>query len=158
MKPKLQRTYSPKPGDLTRNWHVVDAANARLGRLASQVAHVLRGKHKPTFAPHVDGGDYVIVINAELIAVTGRKEVDKMYYRHSGYPGGLSELSLGEMREKLPERIIHTAVKGMLPKNKLGRQMIRKLKVYAGPDHPHAAQNPVPLELAHRVDAGTDAT
>jgi large subunit ribosomal protein L13 len=147
MKPKLQKTYSPKPGDIQHDWFVVDADGQTLGRLASQIAGVIRGKHKSTFAPHVDGGDYVIVVNAEKVKVTGGKEQAKTYYRHSGYPGGLAEMTLAEMREKFPERIIHTAVKGMLPKNRLGRQMIGKLKVYAGPDHPHAAQNPQPLEI-----------
>ncbi len=147
MKPKLQKTYSPKPGDITRHWFVADADGQTLGRFASEVAKILRGKHKPTFAPHVDGGDFVIVINAEKIAVTGNKEQAKMYYRHSGFPGGLSEMSLAEMREKHPDRIVETAVKGMLPKNKLGRQMMSKLKVYAGPEHPHAAQQPTPLEI-----------
>ena len=150
MKPKLQKTFSPKPADIEREWLVVDATDVPLGRLASELAQVLRGKHKPTYAPHVDGGDYVIVLNAEKIAVTGTKETDKSYYRHSGYPGGLSEMSLAEMRAKHPERIVQAAVKGMLPKNKLGRQMFKKLKVYAGPEHPHAAQSPQPFDLAHR--------
>jgi large subunit ribosomal protein L13 len=152
MKPKLQKTYSPKPADVTREWLVVDADGVPLGRLASRVAHILRGKHKPTFAPHVDGGDYVIVVNAEKVAVSGSKETDKRYYRHSGFPGGLTELSLGEMRERYPERIIEAAVKGMLPKTKLGRTMYGKLRVYAGPDHPHAAQDPSPLEI-RKVEA-----
>ena len=147
MKPKLQKTYSPKPGDISREWFVVDATDLPLGRLASHIASILRGKHKPTFAPHVDGGDFVIVVNAEKVAVTGGKETDKQYYRHSGYPGGLSAMNLGEVRAKHPERIMETAVKGMLPKNRLGRQMLRKLKVYAGPDHPHAPQKPQPLEF-----------
>lgn len=147
MKPKLQKTFTPKPGDLSHDWFVVDAADVPLGRLASNVAQLLRGKHKPTFAPHVDGGDYVIVVNAEKVAVTGRKEDEKIYYRHSGYPGGLRASSLREMREKYPDRVITNAVKGMLPKNRLGRQILSKLKVYAGPDHPHAAQNPQPLDI-----------
>ena len=147
MKPKLQKTYSPKPGEVTREWLVVDAADVPLGRLASNVAQLLRGKHKPTFAPHVDGGDYVIVINAEQVAVTGSKETDKRYYRHSGFPGGLREMTLEQMRERYPERIIEAAVKGMLPKNKLGRSILGKLKVYAGPEHPHAAQSPEPLQF-----------
>ena len=147
MKPKLQKTYSPKPADLSHDWLVVDAADVPLGRLASNVAQLLRGKHKPTFAPHVDGGDYVIVINAEKVAVTGRKEDEKIYYRHSGYPGGLRASSLRQLREKYPDRVIKNAVRGMLPKNRLGRQIIGKLKVYAGPDHPHAAQNPQPLDI-----------
>lgn len=147
MKPKLQRTYSPKPGDLRRDWLLVDAADVPLGRLASNVAQLLRGKHKPTFAPHMDGGDYVIVINAEKVAVTGRKEDQKIYYRHSGYPGGLRAASLRHLRETYPDRIIRNAVRGMLPKNRLGRQVLGKLKVYAGPEHPHAAQNPQPLDI-----------
>lgn len=147
MKPKLQRTYSPKPGDLSHEWFVVDAADVPLGRLASNVAQLLRGKHKPTFAPHVDGGDYIVVINAEKVAVTGRKEEEKVYYRHSGYPGGLRATSLRRLRETYPERVIINAVKGMLPKNRLGRQILGKLKVYAGPEHPHRAQNPQPLDI-----------
>jgi large subunit ribosomal protein L13 len=147
MKPKLQKTYTPRPGDIVREWHVVDATDVPLGRLASAVAPLLRGKHRPTFAPHVDGGDYVVVINAEKIAVTGNKETEKMYYRHSGYPGGLRSATLAEMRDRYPERIIQNAVRGMLPKNRLGRQILSKLKVYAGPDHPHGAQNPQPLDI-----------
>lgn len=154
MKPKLQRTFSPTPGDISREWLVVDADGLTLGRLASRVAQVLRGKHKPTYAPHVDGGDFVIVVNAGKVAVTGNKEIAKTYYRHSGYPGGLSELTLAEMREKFPERIIQVAVKGMLPKNRLGRQMMKKLKVYAGPDHPHAAQDPKPLVFEGLAERG----
>lgn len=147
MKPKLQKTFSPKPGDLSHDWYVVDATNVPLGRLASQVAQLLRGKHKPTFAPHVDGGDYVIVVNAEKIALTGNKENEKVYYRHSGYPGGLRASTFRQMRETYPDRVVRNAVKGMLPKNRLGRQIIGKLKIYAGPDHPHAAQNPKPFEM-----------
>ena len=147
MKPKLQKTFSPKPAEVTRDWVVVDADGVPLGRLASRVATILRGKHKPTFAPHIDGGDYVIVINAAKIAVTGSKETSKRYYRHSGFPGGLREMTLEDMRTRYPERIIETAVKGMLPKNRLGRQTFRKLRVYAGPDHPHAAQNPTPIDI-----------
>ena len=142
MKAKLQKTFTPKPADISQEWLVVDATDVPLGRLASAVAQLLRGKHKPTFAPHVDGGDYVVVINAEKIAISGNKAVDKMYYRHSGFPGGLRELNFTQMRERYPERIIQTAVKGMTPKNRLGRQIISKLRVYAGPDHPHAAQSP----------------
>lgn len=147
MKPKLQKTYTPKPGDLSHDWFVVDATDVPLGRLASNVAQLLRGKHKPTFAPHVDGGDYIIVINAEKIAVTGRKEDEKIYYRHSGYPGGLRASSLRHLRATYPDRVITNAVRGMLPKNRLGRQILGKLKVYAGPDHPHAAQSPQPLDI-----------
>jgi large subunit ribosomal protein L13 len=152
MKPKLQKTFSPRPGDIVREWHVVDATGVPLGRLASTVATLLRGKHRPTFAPHVDGGDYVVVVNAEKVAVTGNKETAKMYYRHSGYPGGLRGHSLAEMRQRFPERIIQSAVRGMLPKNRLGRQIFGKLKVYAGPEHPHAAQNPQPFEIG-KVEA-----
>lgn len=147
MKPNLQKTYTPKPADIERRWYVVDAGGATLGRLASEIAQVLRGKRKPVFSPHMDVGDYVIVVNAEKVAVTGDKEQAKKYFRHSGFPGGISEMSLGELRARHPERIIEAAVKGMLPKNKLGRAMFRKLKVYAGPDHPHAAQSPVPLQI-----------
>jgi large subunit ribosomal protein L13 len=150
MKPQLQRTFSPKPGDVERSWYVVDATDVPLGRLASEVAQVLRGKNKPTYAPHIDGGDHVIVVNAEKVHVSGSKELEKIYYRHSGYPGGLRALTLSEIRETHPERIIEIAVKGMLPKNRLGRQMYTKLKVYAGPDHPHAAQKPEPLALKYR--------
>lgn len=151
MKPQLQKTYSPKPGDIERAWFVVDADGAILGRLASEIAVILRGKNKPIFAPHLDMGDHVIVINAEKVAVTGNKEEDKLYFRHSGFPGGLREASLGRLRATYPQRIIENAVRGMLPKNRLGRQMYKKLKVYAGPEHPHAAQKPEPLELG-KVD------
>lgn len=150
MKPKLQRTFSPKPGDIKRSWYVIDAANVPLGRLASEIAQILRGKNKPTYAPHVDGGDFVIVVNAEAVHVSGNKEIEKIYYRHSGYPGGLRAETLSQVRRKHPERLIEAAIRGMLPKNRLGRQMIRKLKVYAGPDHPHAAQTPEPLTLTYR--------
>ncbi|CAN5390529.1 MAG: 50S ribosomal protein L13 [Acidimicrobiia bacterium] len=147
MKPKLQRTYSPKAAELEHRWYVVDATDVPLGRLASGVATIIRGKHKPTYAPHMDGGDYVVVINAEKVAATGSKETQKMYYRHSGYPGGLRQMTLGQMRERYPERIIESAVRGMLPKNKLGRAMFTKLKVYAGGEHPHAAQAPEALTI-----------
>ncbi len=150
MKPKLQRTFSPKPGDIKRSWYVIDAENVPLGRLASEIAQILRGKNKPTYAPHVDGGDFVIVVNARSVHVSGNKEIEKIYYRHSGYPGGLRAERLSEVRKKRPERLIEAAVSGMLPKNRLGRQMFRKLKVYAGPDHPHAAQTPEPLKLMYR--------
>jgi large subunit ribosomal protein L13 len=141
------RTYSPKGNDITRQWHVIDASDVVLGRLASQVAVLLRGKHKPIFAPHVDTGDFVIVINADKVALSGNKLEQKRAYRHSGYPGGLRSISYGELMEKRPERIVEKAVRGMLPKNSLGRQTLRKLKVYAGPDHPHSAQQPVPFEI-----------
>lgn len=143
----MKRTYVTKPEDIERNWYVVDASGQTLGRLASEVARIVRGKHKPTYSPAVDAGDYVIVINADKIYVTGRKLDQKMYYRHSGYPGGLKEVSLRRMLEEHPTRVIEHAVRGMLPKNRLGRKMIRKLKVYAGSDHPHQAQQPEPLEL-----------
>ncbi len=141
------KTFSPKAADVTRAWHVVDATDLPLGRLASEVATLLRGKHKPTFAPHIDGGDFVIVVNAEKVAVTSGKSQSKIYYRHSGYPGGIKAESFESLRLRRPEAIIERAVRGMLPKNKLGRQMARKLKVYAGSEHPHAAQQPQPLEL-----------
>jgi large subunit ribosomal protein L13 len=152
MKPKLQRTFSPKAADIERSWFVVDAADVPLGRLSSEVAGLLRGKHKPTYAPHLDGGDHVIVVNAALVQVTGRKATDKMYYRHSGYPGGLRATSFERMRETQPERLVETAVRGMLPKTKLGRQMIKKLRVYGGPAHPHAAQHPVPYPETREPD------
>ena len=143
----MTKTYSPKAKDIQRAWFVVDAQDAILGRLASEVAHVLRGKHKPTFAPHMDMGDHVIVVNAAKIRVTGQKAADKLYYKHSQYPGGLSEVPYERLAEERPERIVERAIKGMLPRNRLGRQMARKLAVYAGPEHPHAAQMPVPLQL-----------
>lgn len=143
-------TFSPRPGDIERRWFVVDAAGVPLGRLASRIAGVLRGKHKPTYAPHVDGGDHVIVVNAEQVAVTSRKSQDKIYYRHSGYPGGLKEESFASLIVRRPQAVIERAVRGMLPHNRLGRQMIRKLKVYAGPDHPHAAQRPEELRFEIR--------
>jgi large subunit ribosomal protein L13 len=140
-------TYSPKPGDITHAWHVIDATDVVLGRLATHAATLLRGKHKPTYAPHMDTGDFVIIVNAEKIAVTGNKRTDKFVYRHSGYPGGLRKRSVGEMIEKHPDRLVEKAIQGMLPKNKLGRAMSKKLKVYAGPVHPHAAQKPAPFEI-----------
>lgn len=140
-------TFSPKPGDIERNWHVVDATDVVLGRLASQVAQLLRGKHKPIFAPNADTGDFVIVINAEKVALTGNKREQKIAYRHSGYPGGLKKTPYSHLLETKPERAIHLAVKGMLPHNKLGRKMATKLKVYAGNEHPHAAQQPQPFEI-----------
>ena len=141
------RTYSPKPGDVNREWHVIDATDVVLGRLASQVAVLLRGKHKPIFAPHVDTGDFVIVINAEKIALTGQKLSQKMDYRHSGFPGGLRATSYVELLATNPRRAIEKAVKGMLPHNKLSDAQITKLKVYAGEAHPHSAQNPKPFEI-----------
>lgn len=139
-------TYTPKPGEIERRWHVIDANDVILGRLASHVATLLRGKHKPTFAPHVDGGDFVVVINAEKIALSGNKRSDYRY-RHSGYPGGLSRRTVGELLETKPERVIELAVRGMLPKTTLGRAQLKKLKIYAGPEHPHAAQKPQPFEI-----------
>ena len=140
-------TYSPKPGDITRAWHVIDATDIVLGRLATHAATLLRGKHKPTYAPHMDPGDFVVIVNAEKIAVSGNKRTDKFVYRHSGYPGGLRARSVGEMIEKYPDRLVEKAVKGMLPKNRLGRAMAKKLKVYAGPAHPHAAQKPADYQI-----------
>ncbi len=139
------KTYVVKGSEIEREWFVVDAAGQNLGRLATRIATVLRGKHKPTFTPGMDVGDFVIVINAGKIAVTGNKMTEKMYYRYSGYPGGLSETSLSKMLATHPERVIEEAVRGMLPKNRLGRAMFKKLKVYAGGNHPHAAQKPQPL-------------
>jgi large subunit ribosomal protein L13 len=145
-----QKTFSPKASDLTHDWWVVDATDLPLGRLASEVAKLIRGKHKPTFAPHIDGGDYVIVVNAEKVAVTSGKSQEKIYYRHSGYPGGLKEERFDALLARRPEQIIERAVKGMLPKNRLGRKIGKKLKVYAGPDHPHAAQQPQPRAVPVR--------
>ncbi|UYP17977.1 50S ribosomal protein L13 [Rhodococcus sp. Z13] len=140
-------TYTPKAGDVTRQWHVIDATDVVLGRLAVQAANLLRGKHKPTFTPNVDGGDFVVIINADKVAVSGNKRTDKFLYSHSGHPGGLRARSVGEVLDKNPDRLVEKAVTGMLPKNKLGRAMAKKLKVYAGPNHPHAAQQPVPFEI-----------
>jgi large subunit ribosomal protein L13 len=144
---KLQKTFTPRPGDIDRSWWLVDASDLPLGRLASEVATILRGKHKPTFAPHMDMGDFVVVVNAEKVAVTGAKEEGKSYYSHSGYPGGISSRSFRELLERHPERVVEKAVHGMLPRNRLGRAMARKLRVYAGPGHPHEGQAPQPLEL-----------
>lgn len=141
------KTLSLRAQDVQRNWYVVNAQDRTLGRLASAIALRLRGKHKPEYTPHVDAGDYIIVVNAEKVAVTGNKETDKIYYRHTGYPGGIKARSLKQLRAAHPERIIEKAVKGMLPRNPLGRAMFRKLKVYAGPAHPHAAQQPQVLEI-----------
>jgi len=141
------KTFSAKPAEVKRDWYVIDAEGKTLGRLATEVARRLRGKHKPEYTPHVDTGDYIIVINAEKIGVTGNKEKDKMYYHHTGYVGNLKSVSLGKLRQTFPDRIINNAVQGMLPKNPLGRAMFKKLKVYAGPDHGHQAQQPKVLEL-----------
>ena len=150
------RTFSPKAADIHRQWHVIDASDVVLGRLASHVAILLRCKHKPIFAPHMDTGDFVIVINASKVALTGNKLADKRAYRHSGYPGGISSVTFGELLAKRPERLVENAVKGMLPKNTLGRATLRKLKVYAGPDHPHQAQQPVPFTITQVAQpAGT---
>jgi large subunit ribosomal protein L13 len=151
------RTFSPKASDIQHQWHVIDASDVVLGRLASHAAMLLRGKHKPIFAPHVDTGDFVIVVNAEKVALSGRKLEQKRAYRHSGYPGGLHSMTYGELMDRHPERVIEKAVRGMLPKNSLGRSMLRKLKVYAGPDHPHQAQKPVPFEIKQvaQHDAGS---
>jgi large subunit ribosomal protein L13 len=141
------RTYSPKPGDVTRQWHVIDATDVVLGRLATQTATLLRGKHKAMFAPHLDTGDFVVIINAGKVSLSGNKREKKMAYRHSGYPGSLRATPYGELLDKHPAKAIEKAVKGMLPHNTLGRAMLRKLKVYAGPEHPHRAQSPVPFEI-----------
>ena len=142
------RTYSPKPGDITHEWLVIDATDIVLGRLAVQTANLLRGKHKAIFAPHVDTGDFVIIVNAEKVSLSGTKKTTKMAYRHSGYPGGLSATPIGELLEKDARKAIEKAVWGMLPKNRLGRQMLKKLKVYSGPEHPHAAQQAKPFEIS----------
>lgn len=140
-----QKSYMAK--DVEKKWYVVDASGKVLGRLANRIAVVLMGKHKPIYTPHVDTGDYVIVVNADKVVLTGKKLDQKKYYRHSGYPGGLKEITARQMFEKHPEKVVYLAVKRMLPKNKLGRKMLKKLKVYAGPEHPHQAQKPEPLEL-----------
>ena len=139
------KTYTPRESEIDRHWYVVDAADQTLGRLASRVARVLEGKHKPTYAPHLDTGDHVIILNASRIFVTADKRETKKYVRHSGYPGGYKEETLGHLLDRRPEEVIRRAVKGMLPRNRLGVQMLRKLKVYAGPEHPHQAQKPEPL-------------
>lgn len=141
------KTYTAKPQTVTRDWYVVDATDLTLGRLATELARRLRGKHKPEYTPHVDTGDYLVVINAEKVRVTGNKATDKTYYRHTGFPGGLKSASFNELIDAAPERVIELAVKGMLPRNPLGRAMRKKLKVYAGTEHPHTAQQPVALEL-----------
>lgn len=140
-------TYSPKPGDVTRNWHVIDASDVVLGRLAVTAATLLRGKHKATFAPHVDGGDFVVVVNASKVALTGNKATDKLVHRHSGRPGGLTSQAIGDAIAADPRKVVEKAVWGMLPKNRLSRQVIKKLKVYAGPEHPHAAQQPQAYQI-----------
>lgn len=141
------KTYHPKPEEIERRWYLIDARGRVLGRLASKIATILRGKHKPTFAPNVDGGDFVVVINAEKVILTGKKLRTKVYYRHSGYPGGLKSTTPEKLLKEHPERILQMAVKGMLPKNKLGDALLKKLKIYAGPAHPHQAQRPEPLNV-----------
>jgi large subunit ribosomal protein L13 len=141
------KTYVANPATRERNWLVVDATGKTLGRLSTQIADTLRGKRKPEFTPHVDTGDFVIVVNAEKVAVSGKKREQKLYHRHSGYPGGLRARTLGELLERRPEEVIRLAVRGMLPRTRLGRAQLRKLKIYAGPDHPHAAQMPKPMEV-----------
>jgi large subunit ribosomal protein L13 len=141
------RTYTPKPTDVEHQWHVIDATDVVLGRLASQVATLLRGKHKPIYAPHLDTGDFVIIINADKVALSGKKLEQKKAYRHSGYPGGLRAIAYSDLMEKHPERAVEKAIKGMLPKNTLGRKMFSKLKVYNGSEHPHQAQRPVPYDI-----------
>ncbi len=141
------RTYSAKAGEVSHDWFVVDATGQTLGRLASEIAHRLRGKHKPEYTPHVDTGDYIVVINADKVNVTGAKRTDKMYHRHTGYPGGLKSMSFEKLIDKAPERVLQRAVKGMLPRNPLGRAMFKKLKVYAGSEHPHATQQPQSLNI-----------
>jgi large subunit ribosomal protein L13 len=142
------KTYSAKPREIEQSWYVVDADARTLGRLATQIADVLRGKGKPQYTPHVDTGDFVVVVNAEKVRVTGKKLEQKIYYRHSGYPGGLKERTLAEQLERRPEEVLRRAVKGMLPKNRLAAAQLKKLKIYAGPNHPHEAQNPTPLEIS----------
>jgi large subunit ribosomal protein L13 len=141
------KTFSAKAADVKRDWYVVDAEGKTLGRLASEIAHRLRGKHKPEYTPHVDTGDYIVVVNAEKVAVTGRKAADKVYYHHTGWIGGIKSITFEKLVDKAPERIIEIAVKGMLPKNPLGRAMFKKLKVYKGTEHRHSAQQPKPLEI-----------
>jgi large subunit ribosomal protein L13 len=141
------KTYNAKPGEIERRWYIVDADGKNLGRLATQIADTLRGKTKPQYTPHVDTGDFVVVVNAEKIAVTGKKLDEKVYYRHSGYPGGLKQRTLREQLERRPTEVLRTAVKGMLPKNRLAARQLTKLKIYAGPEHPHEAQAPKPLEV-----------
>lgn len=147
---KLQKTFTPRPGDIDRSWWIVDATDLPLGRLASEVAQLLRGKHNPKYSAHMDLGDHVIIVNAEKVVVTGAKTDGKIYYRHSGYPGGLTESTFRKMQQNFPERVVEKAVLGMLPRNRLGRAMGRKLKVYAGPEHPHRGQAPQPFTVISR--------
>ncbi|MBT3241069.1 MAG: 50S ribosomal protein L13 [Chloroflexi bacterium] len=141
----MEKTYYPKPSELSKEWFVADANGQNLGRFATQIAHILIGKHKPDFTPGVDNGDYVVIVNCERIEVTGKKMDDKMYYRHTGYPGGLKEINLRDLLKKAPDRVLRSAIWGMLPKNSFGRGLLKNCKIYAGPDHPHGAQNPKPL-------------
>jgi large subunit ribosomal protein L13 len=143
----MMKSYMARPLEVERKWYVVDAEGQTLGRLATEIATILRGKNKPQYTPHVDTGDFVVVVNAEKVAVTGKKAEQKVYRRHSGYPGGLKETSYEQLMERRPTEILRRAVKGMMPKNRLARQQLRKLKIYAGPEHPHAAQNPQPYEV-----------
>jgi large subunit ribosomal protein L13 len=152
------RTYSPKAEEIERDWYVVDADGMVLGRLASEVAAILRGKRKPTFAPHLDTGDHVIVVNADKVVLTAGKAERKTVYRHSGYPGGIKSETYAQLLARTPEEAVRRTVRGMLPKNRLGRQMIRKLKVYAGPDHPHGAQKPKVLDIGHALSSANNAT
>ncbi len=154
----MKKTYSAKPSEIERKWYVVDAEGQVLGRLASQVATLLRGKHKPTFTPHLDTGDFVIVINAEKVRVTGKKSQDKLYRRHSGYPGGLKTENLERVKARHPQRVVERAVRGMLPKGTLGRAQLRKLKVVCGPEHPHQAQQPEPYTLKYSSTASAATT
>lgn len=148
---KMTKTFSQKPSEVSRRWILIDASDAPLGRVSTEIAKYLIGKYKPTYTPHIDGGDYVVVINAKDTVVTGNKETGKVYYRHSGFPGGIKDATLKEVREKFPERIIENAVKGMLPKNKLASERMKRLKVYAGPEHNHAAQTPETISLKGEV-------
>ena len=147
-----QKTYNAKPGEIERAWYVVDAEGLTLGRLATRIADTLRGKKKPVYTPHVDTGDFVVVVNCDKVRVTGKKLTEKVYYRHSGYPGGLRERTLAEQLQRRPEEVIRLAVRGMLPKNRLGRKQLMKLKIYAGPEHPHQAQDPQPLRLTRTAE------
>jgi large subunit ribosomal protein L13 len=144
----MKRTYSPKLAEIEHQWFVLDATGVPLGRLSTLAAHLIMGKHKPTWAPHIDVGDFVIVVNAEKAVLTGRKEEQKMYHRHTGYPGGLKSINAADLRQRRPTKMVEIAVWGMLPKSKLGRQLLRKLKVYAGPEHPHQAQQPTTMDAA----------
>ncbi len=149
VKTRIVKTYSPKASEIQRDWHIVDAEGLVLGRMATEVARLLRGKHKPTFAPHMDTGDHVIIVNADKVVLSRDKAADKVMYRHSGYPGGIKSRTYAEMLDRAPAEAVRGSVRGMLPKNRLGRQMLTKLKVYAGPAHPHDAQKPQPLDIEH---------